>query len=417
MFLYNLGIQLFNLGIHISSLFKPKAKLWIKGRENWKENLKTQVEKLQLQNCVWIHCASLGEFEQGRPVIQKIRKEHPSIKIVLTFFSPSGYEIQKNFALVDFVCYLPIDTKNNAKIFLEILKPKVSIFVKYEFWLNFLFELYKQKVPTYLISTVIKKHQSFFKWYGYNFRKALSTYKEIYTQENDSLELLHQLNINTAKLAGDTRFDRVLDVCKSPKEIKTIEEFKSNAFVIIGGSTWQKDEEFLIEAFLKLKPKFPQLKLIIAPHEIDDSNIDKIKSILKKNSISYHLYSDNETVLTHSVLILNTIGILSSVYQYGNVAFVGGGFNNGIHNLLEPSVFGLPVLFGPNHKKFNEATELIKIRAGFEITTCNDLIQYFEKFLNNTEFLNQTSQFAKNYVLKNAGSTDVIYLGLKKDLI
>ena len=417
MFLYNLGIQLFNIGIHISSLFKPKAKLWINGRENWKENLKTNVEKLQLHNCVWIHCASLGEFEQGRPVIQKIRKEHPSIKIVLTFFSPSGYEIQKNFALVDYVCYLPIDTKKNANSFLELLKPKIAIFVKYEFWLNFLFQLHKQKIPTYLISTVIKKHQSFFKWYGYNFRKALATYKEIYTQENDSLELINQLNINNAKLAGDTRFDRVLDVCRSPKQINVIEAFRENAFVIIGGSTWQKDEEYLIEAFVYLKPKFPQLKLIIAPHEIDDSNIEKIKSLLSKNNIPYHLFSNNETELTHSVLILNTIGILSSVYQYGNVALIGGGFNNGIHNLLEPSVFGLPVMFGPNHYKFNEAAELIKLRAGFEFKTNKDLIQYLDKFLNDSEFLYQTSLFAKNYVVKNAGSTDVIYLGLQKDLI
>ena len=331
---------------------------------------------------------------------------------MLTFFSPSGFEIQKDFVAVDFVCYLPIDSKKNANRFLEILKPKVAIFVKYEFWLNFLFQLHERKIPTFLISTVIKKHQSFFKWYGGNFRKALLTYEAIYTQDLESIKLLNQLNYHNAKLAGDTRFDRVLDVCKSPKKIDFFEEFKKDAFVVIGGSTWQKDEEYLVEAYLNLKLKYPKLKLIIAPHEIDDSNIEKIKNLLIKNNISFHLYSDNETEVIHSVIVLNTIGILSSIYQYGNVAFIGGGFNNGIHNLLEPSVFGLPVLFGPNHHKFNEASELINLKAGFEISNSHDLINYLEKFINDKEYLNQTSQFSKNYVLGNAGSSNVIYLGL-----
>lgn len=413
MFLYNLVIQLFNLGINISSIFKPKAKLWVNGRKNWKENLKLNVKDLQLQNSVWMHCASLGEFEQGRTVIQKIREENPSQKIVLTFFSPSGYEIQKNFALVDYVCYLPIDSKRNANCFLEILKPKIAIFVKYEFWLNFLFQLHEHKIPTFLISTVIKKHQPFFKWFGGNFRKALMTYEAIYTQDLESLNLLNQLNYHKAKLAGDTRFDRVLDVCKSPKKINFFEEFYKNAFVVIGGSTWQNDEEYLVEAYINLKEKYPKIKLIIAPHEIDDASIEKIKNLLIKSNITFHLYSDNDVEVHHSVLVLNTIGILSSIYQYGNVAFVGGGFNNGIHNLLEPSVFGLPVLFGPNHHKFNEASELINIHAGFEVLNGKDLYHYLEKFINDNEFLNKTSQFSKNYVLKNAGSTDVIYLGLK----
>lgn len=412
MFLYNLSIQLLNFGINISSIFKPKAKLWVNGRKNWEENLKLNVKNLQLENAVWIHCASLGEFEQGRPVIQKIREENPLQKIVLTFFSPSGFEIQKDFVAVDFVCYLPIDSKKNANRFLEILKPKVAIFVKYEFWLNFLFQLHERKIPTFLISTVIKKHQSFFKWYGGNFRKALLTYEAIYTQDLESIKLLNQLNYHNAKLAGDTRFDRVLDVCKSPKKIEFFDEFKKDAFVVIGGSTWQKDEEYLVEAYLNLKLKYPKLKLIIAPHEIDDSNIEKIKNLLIKNNISFHLYSDNETEVIHSVIVLNTIGILSSIYQYGNVAFIGGGFNNGIHNLLEPSVFGLPVLFGPNHHKFNEASELINLKAGFEISNSHDLINYLEKFINDNEYLNQTSQFSKNYVLENSGSSNVIYLGL-----
>lgn len=416
MFLYNFGIHIFQLGLNIASLFKPKAKLWVDGRKNWKQQLILNVNTNNLHNSIWIHCASLGEFEQGRPVIQKIREEHPNQKIVLTFFSPSGYEIQKNYSMVDYVCYLPIDTKQNARIFTEVLKPNLVIFVKYEFWLNYIFELHKKQIPTFLISTVIKKHQLFFKWYGVNFRKALATYEAIYTQDEESLILLNQLNIATGKIAGDTRFDRVLQVCQSPKKINVIEQFSKNAFVVVGGSTWPTDEAFLIETYIQLKSKFSHLKLIIAPHEIDQSNINRLKNVLIKNKISYHLFSDNEPEYFNSVLILNTMGVLSSVYQYGNVAFVGGGFNNGIHNILEPSVFGLPVLFGPNHHKFNEAKAVIDLKAGFEIETVESLSKYIHQFLSDEHFLNQSSLLAKDYVLNNSGATQLIYQGLKNKM-
>lgn len=417
MFLYNLGIHLFKLGLQLASPFNPKAKLWIEGRKNWQENLKNKVEVLKLENAIWFHCASLGEFEQGRPVIEKIKKENPQQKIVLTFFSPSGYEIQKNYPFADLVTYLPHDTPSNSKAFLAILKPKLAIFVKYEFWLNYLFELERKEIPAFLISTVIKKHQSFFKWYGGNFRRALKTYKTVYTQDVHSIKLLRVLKVGTGVLAGDTRFDRVLQICSSPKQIKEIEDFAKDSFVIIAGSSWQKDEDYLIESYVQLKEKHPHLKLIIAPHEIDKKNIDRLKNLLYKNQLPFHLFSDNPPAYTDSILIVNAIGFLSSIYQYGTVAFIGGGFTNGIHNILEPTVYGLPVLFGPNYKKFNEAFEVIDLNAGFVVNDTNELTKQLSSLIEDEKVLSESSRLAKNYVLKNSGATHKIVEDLKSYLL
>ena len=416
MFLYNLGIHLFQLGLKLASPFNPKAKLWLEGRKNWQENLKSKVECLKLDNAIWFHCASLGEFEQGRPVIEKLKREHPKQKVVLSFFSPSGYEIQKNYPFADLVTYLPADTPSNAKIFLEVLKPKLAIFVKYEFWLNYLFELDRQKIPAFLISTVIKKHQAFFKWYGGNFRKALATYKIIYTQDVYSIKLLRVLRISSGVLAGDTRFDRVLQICSAPKKINEIEEFAKDSFVIVAGSSWQKDEDYLIESYVQLKDKYSHLKLIIAPHEIDNRNIDRLKNLLYKNQLSFHLFSDNPPAYTDSILVVNAIGFLSSIYQYGTVAFIGGGFTNGIHNILEPTVYGLPVLFGPNYKKFNEAFEVIDLNAGFVVNDVAELTKQLNILIDDETVLTESSRLAKNYVLKNSGATNKIVEGLREFL-
>jgi 3-deoxy-D-manno-octulosonic-acid transferase len=408
MFLYNLGIHAFKLGLQLASPFNPKAKLWLEGRKNWQENLQSKVKNLQLENAIWFHCASLGEFEQGRPVIEKIKKENPQQKIVLTFFSPSGYEIQKNYPFADLVTYLPSDTPSNSKAFLTILKPKLAVFVKYEFWLNYLFELERRDIPAFLISTVIKKHQTFFKWYGGNFRKALATYKTIYTQDVHSIKLLRVLKISTGVLTGDTRFDRVLQICSAPKKIDEIAEFAKNSFVIVAGSSWQKDEDHLVEVYTKLKEVYPQLKLIIAPHEIDKKNIDRLSNLLIKNKLSFHLFSDNEPKYTDSILVMNAIGFLSSVYQYGTIAVIGGGFNSGIHNILEPTVYGLPVLFGPNYHKFNEAFEILDLKAGFVFNDATELADYLQYLLDNEDALSESSRLAKNYVLKNSGATNKI---------
>jgi 3-deoxy-D-manno-octulosonic-acid transferase len=408
MFFYNLGIYAFQVALKLASPFNSKAKLWTEGRRNWKSNLKEAVSKENLKNAIWLHCASLGEFEQGRPVIEKIKADFPGQKIVLTFFSPSGYEIQKNYPLADLVIYLPSDKSSNARQFLEILEPKMAIFVKYEFWLNYLFGLHKKAIPTFLISTVIKKHQTFFKWYGGNFRKALQTYHTIFTQDVYSLRLLKLLKVESGSLAGDTRFDRVLQICSSPKSIPEIKQFSENAFVIVAGSSWQKDEECLIEAYSVLKEKHPSLKLIIAPHEIDKNNIDRLKNLLHKYHIPFHLFSDNLTTYNQSVLIVNAIGFLSSVYQYGTVAVIGGGFSDGIHNILEPTVYGLPVMFGPNFEKFNEAHELLDLKAAFVYHDAKELTNHLYNFVSSPSELSAASLLAKNYVLKNSGATDKI---------
>ncbi len=413
MFLYSLGICGFQIGLKLASYFNPKAKLWIEGRKNWEEHLKSKVSSLQLENSIWFHCASLGEFEQGRPVIEQLKKEYPQQKVVLTFFSPSGYEIQKNYPFADLVIYLPVDTTFNAHRFISTLKPKLSIFVKYEFWLNYLFELERQNIPTFLISTVIKKHQSFFKWYGTNFRKALKTYQTIYTQDDYSLQLLKELKVATGVKAGDTRFDRVLQICSSPKKIKEIEDFSKDSFVVVAGSSWQKDEDYLIESYLSLKQKHPHLKLIIAPHEIDKKSIDRLSNLLIKNKLPFHLFSDNPPSYTDSILVVNAIGLLSSVYQYGTVAFIGGGFTNGIHNILESTVYGLPVLFGPNYKKFNEAFEVIDLKAGFVINNADELTQKLNLLLEDKNVLSESSVLAKNYVFEHSGATNKIIDGLR----
>jgi 3-deoxy-D-manno-octulosonic-acid transferase len=408
LFLYNLGIYAFQFALKLASPFNGKAKLWTEGRRNWKNNLREAVKKDDLKQAIWLHCASLGEFEQGRPVIEKIKADFPGQKIVLTFFSPSGYEIQKNYPLADLVIYLPTDKPSNTRKFLDILEPRMAIFVKYEFWLNYLFGLHKRAIPTFLISTVIKKHQSFFKWYGSNFRKALKTYHTIFTQDVYSLRLLKLLKVESGSLAGDTRFDRVLQICSSPKSIPEIKQFSENAFVIVAGSSWQKDEECLIEAYSVLKVKHPSLKLIIAPHEIDKNNIDRLKNLLHKYHIPFHLFSDNLTTYTHPVLIVNAIGFLSSVYQYGTVAVIGGGFSDGIHNILEPTVYGLPVMFGPNFEKFNEAHELLDLKAAFVYHDAKELTNHLYNFVSSPSELLAASVLARNYVLKNSGATDQI---------
>lgn len=413
MFLYNLGIHLFNIALRIASLFNPKAKQWIKGRKNWKPKLIEQVATLNLENAVWLHAASLGEFEQGKPVIEEIKKQFPHQKLILTFFSPSGYEIQKHYPLADLVLYLPIDTAPNAKKFLNIIKPKVAIFVKYEFWLNYLAELKQQQIPTFLISTVIKRHQPFFKWYGWNFRKAIHTYHTIYTQDVYSLRLLKLLGYHKGVLAGDTRFDRVLQICSAPKQLTEIEQFVNNSFVIVAGSSWAKDEDILIETYTRLKNKHSSLKLIIAPHEIEKKNIDRLCNLLHKHHLPFHLFSKNEPQMKDSILIVNAIGFLSSIYQYGNIALIGGGFNNGIHNILEPTVYGLPVLFGPNYHKFNEAHQILDLKAGFVFQNADELEKQIQAFLSNSEYLSEASALAKNYVQKNSGATQKIVEGIR----
>lgn len=415
MFFYNLAVRAYQFVIYLASLFHPKAKLWVKGRKNWKTNLQEQIREKQIQHPIWFHCASLGEFEQGRPLIEKIKQRDPNKKIVLSFFSPSGYEIRKHYEGADLVVYLPSDTPSHAKVFIQLLNPEMAIFVKYEFWLNYLAELKRKQIKVYLISAVIKKHQPFFKWYGRVFRDGLQAYTKIFTQDEASLDLLKSLGVTIGLKTGDTRFDRVFEIASSPKRVAAAELFSNRQKIIIGGSTWPKDDELLLNVFKELKALHPDLKLILAPHEIEDSNVKRLIQEIVNRQMSYHLMTDEISSEPADIFIVNTMGYLSSIYQYGQIAWIGGGFDDGIHNILEAAVYGLPVVFGPNYKKFNEAFDVISCGAGFSIENQEQLKRVFSRLLVESIY-HQASNQAKFFVQENIGATEkIIHAIFSKD--
>jgi 3-deoxy-D-manno-octulosonic-acid transferase len=401
--LYNIGIFLYSLSIRIVSLFNQKAKFFIQGRKNWKETLQNKMEKDA--RYIWFHCASLGEFEQGRPVIEEIKKQFPEFKIVLTFFSPSGYEIRKNYAGADVVSYLPIDTKANAKAFLSIVKPEKAFFIKYEFWYFFITELKKQNIPLYLFSAIFRENQLFFKntplgnWY----KKSLFQFEHFFVQNKLSAQLLKNIGLTNITVSGDTRFDRVAAIAKGAKEIPVVEKFKGNSLLIIAGSTWKPDEELLIEFINKNK----DVKLIIAPHEVSDANVNRIHELLINPAISFSKINENE-MDGYQVLIIDSIGLLSSLYQYGSIAYIGGGFGVGIHNILEAATFGMPIVFGPNYKRFKEAVDLTSIGGAISITNLTELKHTFNRLISDKRVLNKAAQKSEHYVEENVGSTKLI---------
>lgn len=406
MLFYNLGLSIYIFFIHVASLFKPKAKLWVAGRKNWQKKLEEKLAPFKNHPKLWIHVASLGEFEQSRPLIETIKKQKPQYKIILSFFSPSGYELRKNYEFADVVTYLPADTQKNAIQFITCCDPKAVIFIKYEFWLNFLFELKKQNITTYLASAVIKKHQPFFKWYGGIFIKGLQTYKSVFLQDENSLKLLQSLHINTGTVCGDMRIDRVLKIKETGTEITPLKNFSENNFVIIAGSTWKKDEAIIIEVFSELQKTFPELKLIIAPHEVDEKNIEQLTGFVKNNHPGLHFSRYSSGNYITDVLIIDSIGLLSSAYRYGQFAYIGGGFDNGIHNILEPAVHGLAVAFGPNYRKFNEAADLIKTNGATAINNKSDLFKLLNYYLRNSEELKKSAEACSNYINKNKGACE-----------
>ena len=406
MIIYNLLIRLYAILIRIASLRQLKAQQWVRGRKNWRSSLEAKLKPMSASKKVWVHCASYGEFEQGRPIIEAIRKKHPDHKIILTFFSPSGYEAFKDWTGADLICYLPLDTKTNAKYFIELVNPKVVIFIKYEFWLNFLFRLKKQNIPTYLVSAVFKPHHPFFRWYGNIFRRSLNTFEELFIQDENSGKLLEGIGIKNYEICGDTRFDRVLEIKKDFKAIPYFEIFCGTQPVLIAGSTWPKDEDLLIESFLKLKNH--DLKLILVPHSVDEKSISNLKSLLEKNDLPYSLYSEQKPELNRSVLIVDAMGLLSKIYHYASVAYIGGGFNSGIHNILEPAVFLKPVMFygGDDYHKFNEAIDLLNMGAAKNVADTVQLQNALNAWISNK---NETKEIASKldaYFQKNSGTTE-----------
>jgi len=401
--LYNTGIRLYHFTIRLAALFNPKARQFVMGRKNWKKKLASKIDKDSPY--IWFHCASLGEFEQGRPVMDAIKKQFPGIKILLTFFSPSGYEIRKNYVNADVVIYLPMDTRKNARDFLQLVRPQKVFFVKYEFWPNFIVELNRQNIPLYCISAIFREKQLFFKnnFMGKKYRGILRRFDHLFVQDKSSCQLLKSAGINNCTVSGDTRFDRVAAIAAGSKTIPFVEKFKGNSKLIIAGSTWKPDEE-LLAAFVN---NSADIKMIIAPHETTPANINKLEQLLKKPSIRYSKIKKTE-VGNFQVLIIDSVGLLSSLYRYGDIAYIGGGFGVGIHNTLEAATFGLPVIFGPEYKKFKEAVELVSKKGAFPIRNSTELNMILNKLLNDGEQLNESASASKNYVKNNTGSTEII---------
>jgi len=400
-YLYNLSILIYVLAVRLLSPFNSKARLWVNGRKGWISMLKEKISRDDTN--IWIHCASLGEFEQGRPLIEAVRKKRPEIKIILTFFSPSGYEIRKNYGKADYVCYLPADTPGNACKFINLANPAAVIFVKYEFWNNYTLLLKERNVPLYLISGIFRKDQHFFKWYGGFFRKMLFRFSRIFVQDILSMDLLKGIGIGNITVAGDTRFDRVIQIADSAKEIPQIELFRGGERMFIAGSSWHQDE-VIISRFINLNPG--RMKWVLAPHEIDKANIDRLEKLFSTSVVRFSGF--NEKSPEARVLIIDNIGMLSSAYRYAYIAEIGGGFGKGIHNILEAACWGIPVLFGPNHKKFREAVELINIKGARPFATFEEFSRIINDWLAVGDGYQESARNAAKYVKGNAGATNKI---------
>lgn len=414
--LYSIGIFLYGLSIKIASVFNHKAALWVKGRIRIFEQLSTALEKSSLdrhnRKLAWFHCASLGEFEQGRPVMEAFRKIHPEYIILLTFFSPSGYEIRKAYTGADLVFYLPLDTRKNAARFIGLVKPDVAFFVKYEFWFNFLELLHEKKIKTFLISAIFRGDQHFFKWYGSWSRSILRDFTHIFVQNNYSHELLSFVGVENVTVSGDTRLDRVADIAADIKEFPLIKAFARNSMVLIAGSTWPPDEELLVKY---LKTNKYQVKTIIAPHEIEEA---KIRTLIEKLGLRAGRYSqaNPQNILTWEVLIIDSIGMLAHLYNYGTIAYIGGGFGEGIHNILEAAVFGLPVIFGPNYAKFHEALELLEREGAFPVENYADFEKVLNNLLDDPELLAFASETCKLFIDSRTGATRIIMKEVQESL-
>lgn len=412
MFLYNLGLRAYATLGNMAVLFNKKIKKMVDGQRETPDILRKGIAAND--RVVWFHAASLGEFEQGRPIMERLRKNHPEYKILLTFFSPSGYEVRKNYEGADVICYLPFDTHHNAKKFLELAHPEIAIFIKYEFWANYLSLLHQTGVKTYSVSSIFRPGQRFFKkWNPYS-KLVLYHFDHFYVQNETSKKLLADIGINCVTVSGDTRFDRVLDIRNASKDLPIVEAFTHGQKTFIAGSSWELDEEIYIPYFANHN----NWKLIIAPHVIDESHLTKIEKMLESNGISSVRYTDLEACQTADdgkdfrCLIVNCFGKLSSIYRYGKIALVGGGFGAGIHNVPEAAVYGIPVLFGPNNQKFREAQVLKKIGAGFEFTDADTFKTQMDRFLADEDYLKETGNKSAEYIRNNAGAADICYKGI-----
>ena len=406
--MYSLAIHFYAFIIALISPFHKKARIMRLGQ--WKTNSILREKIDRNAKYIWFHASSLGEFEQGRPMMEKIKAEHPEYKILLTFFSPSGYEVRKNYNGVDVICYLPFDTPYRVKKFLNLANPSIAVFIKYEFWGNYLQELKHRNIPVYIISSIFRRDQLFFQWFGYPYRKMLYCFTHLFVQDDRSAALLKEFGITNVTVTGDTRFDRVLDDRNQARELSPVEHFvceggKEKRLTLVAGSSWPQDEEILIPYF----NEHPEMKLIIAPHEIHREHLMYIESLLKRPSVRLSdVFHDQSLAEGKDCLIVDSFGLLSSIYRYGTIAYIGGGFGAGIHNTLEAAVYGIPVLFGPKYHKFKEAKDLIKVGGGFSVSDKQSFCEKMDELLTYHEVLEAAGESAGQFVNGNAGATDKI---------
>ncbi|MDD5869920.1 MAG: glycosyltransferase N-terminal domain-containing protein [Bacteroidales bacterium] len=400
--LYNIAIRLYSTAVKLASLRNNKAKLMIAGQGETFDTLARNIEPGK--RYIWIHVSSLGEFEQGRPLIEMLKQHNPERRILLTFFSPSGYEVCKNYNLADVICYLPFDLPGNVRRFLDAVDVETAIFVKYEFWGNYLSELHRRNIPTYIISAIFRPTQAFFKPWGGTFRKMLGCYTTLFVQDEESRALLEGVGVTNVVVAGDTRFDRVTDILDNKIDLPVVETFSRGQFTLFAGSSWQPDEEFIIPYF----NSHPEMKMVIAPHEISPERIAGIKEKITR-PVALYTESTPESAAEADCLIIDCFGILSKSYRFATVAYVGGGFGVGIHNINEAAVYGIPVVFGPKYHKFKEARDLISIEGAFTINGGDEFAAVMDRLLGDGDYLRKHGETAGNYIKSNLGATKKIY--------
>nr|NQU88929.1 3-deoxy-D-manno-octulosonic acid transferase [Bacteroidota bacterium] len=401
-FLYNLSIYLYSILIRVAGLFNAKARQWVTGRKGIFKQIKTEID--HNRPVAWFHCASLGEFEQGRPLMENFREKYPEYQIVLTFFSPSGYEIRKNYTGADYIFYLPPDTARNAGLFIDLIKPALAVFVKYEYWFNYILQLSKRQIPLIYVSAIFRPGQRFFTSWGKWQLNILKLADHFFVQNETSRDLLEKAGIHQVTVSGDTRFDRVYKVAREKKAFAAIEKFTGKSPLLLAGSTWPADEELI---FPLIQNNSTGLKFIFAPHEVHPERIESLVRKIPGKVIKYSELDDSK-INAFDVLIIDSIGILSHLYQYSKIAYIGGGFGVGIHNILEAATFGNPVIFGPNYKKFQEANDLIEMGGAFSISTKDEFQQVVDKLMENEAFFMKCSTVSRSYVESKRGATEII---------
>jgi 3-deoxy-D-manno-octulosonic-acid transferase len=403
LFLYNIAIKIASSLLPIIAIFVPKIKLFVDGRKDVFSILSRKI-KLTDQT-IWFHAASLGEYEQGLPVIEKIKEEYPMHKIIVSFFSPSGYEVRKNNTVANVTVYLPVDTSANAQKFIRLANPSMAFFIKYEFWPNYLNELKKHKIPTYLVSGIFRENQMFFKWYGKFYREALDAFTYFFVQNEKSKNLLRQLGKTNVAISGDTRFDRVATILEKDNDLDYISQFKNNTLTIVIGSSWPKDEDLLLDF---INSNTLNVKFIIAPHNIKAVQIEQLKNSITKKPVLFSEMQE-KNLADFDVFIIDTIGILTKIYNYADIAFVGGGFGNpGVHNLLEPATFGVPIVIGPNYSHFAEATALVNMGGCVSVSNKTELIAAFKDLITDPNYRSEKGHICSTFVQMNKGASRII---------